>query len=167
MAHTKKAKLATTTVEAVIADAFAELTTLGEEMRSWADNMPENMQSGSKYDEVTSAADTLEGLQEPDMSEIPDEVKNKEVTYQKATKTSRAARRDEATGMLSAAAEALREAAEDYNEPEDPKGADESDEAVADTIQKAEDTKEAVTTLADEVTELQEEADGVQFPGMY
>lgn len=173
MAKTKQPKTATTTIEAAITDGYAALETLGEEMRSWADNMPENMQGGSKYEEITAAADELEGLSEPDVSDIPEDVRNAEVTYQRATKTSRAARRDEATGMLSAAAEKLREKKDDY-EPEKaevafadvPKGADPV-EALEEAQEKYEEIQSAIDTLADEVTEMQETADGVEFPGMY
>ena len=50
-----------------------EVEMLREELESWMDNMPENLQSGSKYeqleagisqlDEVIDALDTIEGIE--------------------------------------------------------------------------------------------------------
>ncbi len=46
-----------------IADAKSEIESLAEEMRGWAENMPENLQGGDKHTEVEAAADSLEEMQ--------------------------------------------------------------------------------------------------------
>lgn len=45
---------------------FSGVEELAEEIRSWADNMEEHFGSTSKYEEVSSAADELEGIDTDD-----------------------------------------------------------------------------------------------------
>jgi hypothetical protein len=50
-----------TTIEAALRDGASEIASLTEEMGSWRDGMEEKLSSTSKYDQVSDAADTLEG----------------------------------------------------------------------------------------------------------
>lgn len=59
-------------------DAASEATSLGEEMRSWADGMSgTNLENTSKFQEVEEAADTVENLdldfEEPEFGEDDEE----------------------------------------------------------------------------------------------
>lgn len=45
-----------------ISDGKSEVSSLAEEMREWADNMPENLQGGEKHTEVEEAADALDEI---------------------------------------------------------------------------------------------------------
>jgi len=47
------------TVEEAIDEAFSEFGQLEEEMQSWGETMPENLQSSYKYEQVTEAAGAL------------------------------------------------------------------------------------------------------------
>jgi hypothetical protein len=47
---------------------------LADEMRNWADNMEEHFGSTSKFDAVSEAADTLEGLDFPSIPSFPEAV---------------------------------------------------------------------------------------------
>lgn len=48
---------------------------LKEEMESWRDSIPENLQGGNKYDEVSSACDALDAI---DIGELADEISEPE-----------------------------------------------------------------------------------------
>jgi len=43
-----------------VADAKAQAEELRDELQDWRDNLPENLQQGSKADEIQSAIDSLE-----------------------------------------------------------------------------------------------------------
>lgn len=128
-----------------ISEAFGELTGLGEEMRSWADSLEEKFSSTEKYERVTEAADALENLSEPD---IPDSVKNLEVTFvdppQRRRGYSRADRCAQACYILEQCIGVLDEFV------------GEDDEKLADAIE-----------LKDAIEQAKDEAEGVEFPGMY
>ncbi len=46
-----------------IEDAQSEVATLKDELQNWLDNMPENLQSSSKADELQTAIDDLENIE--------------------------------------------------------------------------------------------------------
>lgn len=146
-----------TTVGAAISDAFAEITTLAEEMESWADNMPESKQGSSKHDEVEAAKDELENHNnEPD---VPDFLADLPVTYIEQRKTgkrggpSRSVRLGNAQTMLQAARDAI-QAFTDEKAKDDP-GSKEDEEQV----------EEAESFIRDELDEHCEF--DVDFPGMF
>ena len=136
------------TVGGCVSDAFSELQALGDEMRSWYDNMPENLQGGDKGSAVSEAADTLEGLSEPS---VPDAVADVKVEWQSKPPTkrglSRSARRDEATMMLDLAATAAQGWLDD---PEN----------------ETHEARDEVESFIDEVNSAKDDADNVEFPGM-
>lgn len=97
-----------------IGEAVAICEELGEEMRSWADNMPESMQGGDKHGEVEQCADTLEeqALADPRTGK-PDQAFLNEIkiTIQDPTPSrrgrSRSTRLGDATSILSDVIEKL------------------------------------------------------------
>jgi hypothetical protein len=134
-----------TNVEAAVGDSLSEFESLGEEMREWYDNMPENLQSGSKGDEVSEAVDALENINTS--IDVPEVVKELPVVYEERQgKTSRSARCGYATTLLGVAisqVEAWIEANEGHADMDD------------------------VEAFRDEAQNALDEAEGVSFPGMY
>jgi len=57
----------TTTVEALVDEAFSDAQSVGEELREWYDNMPENFQSGDRGCAIDEAASNCENLDQPTM----------------------------------------------------------------------------------------------------
>lgn len=53
------------TVDGVVDDAYSEIESLSEEMRSWAENMEENFSATEKYSMVVECADLLEAVERP------------------------------------------------------------------------------------------------------
>lgn len=162
-----------TTVEDAISGALSLLREeLGAEMREWHDKIPESLHSSDKSETINSTAETLEGLEDPDLDDLPEEVLKLECTYQESIKQkgkqkhpSRAARRDTGTSMLGAAADALRAWADEKEselEQAAAGGAVEQEEG-----EKQEDVIEQVRELADKLEEMRDEADGADFPGMF
>ena len=129
----------TTTVGTLIDDAFQEFGDLATELGDWYDSMPEQLQQGSKADQIQEAQQALENLSKPDPDEnaaalqmifIPDEWVE-----------SRDQRRSQAVNMLNKAADWL------------------------DSATKDEDAKEIFNGLAKELREQASEAESIEFPG--
>lgn len=206
MAKKAAVVLSKSTVGALVSDAFAELQSLGEELREWYDNLPEGLQS--TRDDISEAADTLEGLTEPE--EAPEAVREIEVEYRPLTKrkASRRDRRDQAVYEIGAAIEAAQAweptampaPTNRFSEEElpqiglaikymlerdgvasvrvlDDRGGTgtflieplDADGNVLKAAEAAdpEEAKEEVSNWVDEVQQMADEADGVDFPGMY
>lgn len=53
------------TVPEALNYAFGEIESLKEELQEWYDNLPESFQNGSKGEELQSAIDELEGIEDP------------------------------------------------------------------------------------------------------
>ena len=144
----------TTDIENAVADAMSELSGLGEELRSWYDNMPENFQNGDKGSMVDEAANTLESLNEV---EVPACLSTVPVAYQSDRKAqSRSARCGEAVNMLNIAKDNA-QAFLDENLPED---------ETKDTETQA-TQREEIDSFISELDEVISEAEGVEFPGMF
>lgn len=133
-----------------IGEVMADVEELGQEMRDWADNMPENKQGGDKHSEVEGAADTLEEQAgndpvTPEMSFL-NEVK---FTWQDPTPKrrgySRGARLGHAVDLLNEVIVRLEEYIGDKTGPNET------------TAQEVKDALE----------EIESELQGVEFPGMY
>ena len=102
----RKPRTTQVTLGELVSGACSELACLGEELRSWYDSMPENLQGADKGNTLEESAGTLEGLDEPD---VPGDSEGLSVTVQTRKATSRSARRDSACEGLRAAAEAVEE----------------------------------------------------------
>lgn len=136
-------------VDAIIGDAYSEVQSLAEEMREWADNMEEKFSQTSKYDDVSSAADTLENISEAD---LPDDMPAittawlETVHKSKKRSPSRAVRASNVETMLRAAEEAIR-AHIGHKEPSE--------------------LIDALSELAEKLSEDADEIAGVEFPGAF
>lgn len=137
-----------------IGEVMADVEELGQEMRDWADNMPESKQGGDKHSEVEQAADTLEEQAgndpvTPEMSFLND-IK---ITIQDPTPRrrgySRAARLGQAQGVLLDVCDKLEEYIGDGDDD--------------DLTEQQKTAKEVKDTL----DEIDNELQGVDFPGMY
>lgn len=106
MARKEPQKLKST-VGSLVADGHATLQGLGEELREWYDNLPEQFQSNRS--DIDEAAGTLENLTEPDAA--PDAVSELEVEYVNTVgkRTGRSARGGQATYEMQAAKERAEE----------------------------------------------------------
>jgi hypothetical protein len=169
----KEIKTFTAGVDAAVADAFSGMGELKEELESWRDNLPENLQNGSKADELNEAIDGIDGVYEID---VPDAADGLECTYYDQKQKSRNDRRNYYCGMLSAASDTVRERISelealeyedgvlvvngtkvnpDEHEGNDPAAEDDRDTAVSE-----------LETFADEIENAQSEYENVNFPGM-
>jgi hypothetical protein len=130
-----------TTIGDAVSNAMSEFESLSSELRDWYDNMPENLQGGSKGDMLQEAADRLEGFSEPSVPEELGTIKLNVITDRRAR--SRSARCDEAVSLLN-----------------NVKGVLEEIEEGAKHYDKAQE-------LIQELDEIIDEAEGVEFPGMF
>jgi hypothetical protein len=125
----------------VVANAFSEFESLAGEMQDWYDNLPQAFQDGDKGQQLQDAQSALEDLRQPD---VPESLADLPVFYPPGKNVeSRAARCSEAASMLRACVEELAEI-------------DDKDERKAD----ADD-------LANDLGDAADNAEGVDFPGMY
>ena len=97
----------TNTIDELVGDANSIIQDLAGEMRDWHDGMPENLQSGSKGEEVEQAASDLESIDEVDVPESLKEVTM--VHLPSRSGGSRCDRLSEAVSMLTAVKEFLEE----------------------------------------------------------
>lgn len=132
-------------VQGAVNDGYTLLQELGEEMRSWYDNMPENFQNADKGQTIEQAADALESINEANTPEV---IQNLDCSFQtRASKRkSRASRRDEAVAILQSA----KDAAETWMEENE----------------KHEQLGE-VEAFVSELDDMISEAESVEFPGMF
>lgn len=108
---------ASTDIESAVNDSYSGMAELKDELQNWLDNIPENLQNGSKADELREAIDAIEGVSEITVPDCLTDGKDvPSVTYYASKKTSRSGRRDTLTSMLSGAADAAREYIELLNE---------------------------------------------------
>lgn len=147
--HILRAKKFTTTVDALVSDAFSEFEELKGELEEWYDGMPENLQGGQKGEDLQSAINTLGDLQAPD---VPEFVTNLETVYIPTEKVeSRPSRRDDAVARIDTAIDILTDAMDD--EDADVKYTDE---------QKGE-----MQQLIDDLETEKSNAEDIEFPTMF
>jgi len=166
----KKPKTQTISIESAVSDAFSGMEELKDELQNWLDNMPENMQQGSKADQLNEAIDAIECVSSIDVPDclstgpsLPD------VTYSEYS-GSRAKRRDTFTSMLSGAADAAREYADElrgleYHEETGTLTAEQQEEGWPEDDDTRNTWVDECDTFADECENAQSEYDGVEFPG--
>lgn len=140
----------TTTYKSSLADAVStacgDLTSLAEECREVVDGAEGGRANTQRILTLGETADTLENISEPEIEDEPGKI---EIEYaqmlpkSKRHGLSRGDRRDNATMILDACIQELEEAQD-----------------------KLED-KEAYQPLIDELNEIKDNAESVEFPGMY
>lgn len=136
----------------VLEDLYSTAGELGGELRQWHDNMPENLQSGSKGQEVEAAAEALEAVSEID---VPSEVADLEVKLppsSKNRKLSRAKRMAHATTCARIAVEAVQSWVE--NERAENEDNDEFDN----------EPLEEIETFVGDLNDQLDEMDAIEFP---
>lgn len=141
--------------EVGLLDAIGEVISiceeLGQEMRDWADNMPESKQSSQKHDDVEQCADTLEEQagNDPVTSDTMTFLNEVKVSIQDPKPSrlprSRSARLGEGTDILTDVIEKLTEYIGDKTGPNETIAGD----------------------LKDSLEEIESELQGVEFPGMF
>jgi DNA repair exonuclease SbcCD ATPase subunit len=138
----KKIEKVNSSVHSALQDADSEIEELKEELQSWYDNLPENLQGGDKGSQLEEAIGQLESaqsfLQNVAVDDLPDI--NVEYLLPHRRATSRAKRLENAMAGVEAAVFAL------------------------------EEVPEATEEIESAIGELQsaiDEAGSVDFPGMY
>ncbi len=159
------------TEDACIADAissaFSQLEDLASECREVVDNAPENLRDSQRITTLGEAADALESLSEPS---VPDGLDDVRCQWQENIhpRASRAQRRDNATAALSAVYSALEDHIAELDERiESGKTEDGTTDLTQDQRDELESQKSDAEELMGEVERARDEADGVEFPGMF
>ena len=141
------------TIADAVSEAMGEIQSLAEEMREAFDNTPESLQNDGVGAARGEAADNLENISEPDVpNELQDEAfkvkwKVKILSPSAQRRKSRSDRRYEAVETLNQVVHTLEEI--------------QDDEKLSDEV------KNAATSFIDEVQKVIDEAEAVEFPGMY
>ncbi len=128
------------TLADAVDEAFGELSGLAEEMQSWAESIPENLQGGGKYETVSEIADTLGNIEQPD---VPESLSGLEMEYHDLPPRSRAYSRSDRHAQACYILETC-----------------------IDTLRERENDDEA-SELASELESAKEEVGYVEFPGMF
>lgn len=154
MAKAKKVKRepVTMSVEDAVSSACTDLTDLGQELRDWYDNLPENLQNGDKGSTLDEGASALESISEPS---IPDALVAEAEGLGAVTvphlrpRASRSARRDNAVCLL----ETSKQLIEDFlaEKPDD----------------YAASSRDEMEQFVSEIEDVIGESENVEFPGMY
>lgn len=153
----------TTNVSELITDAFSEIESLGSEMRDWYDGMPENFQSGDKGEAVNNAADSLEGMESPGLSQIFEHISVVHLPGLKVN--SRSDRASDAADMLRSASESIDEWIEENRvnkESNKTVELEEDGEKISITVDFYD-----LETVSGEIMTAAEDLEGIEFPGMY
>lgn len=141
------------TIEDAVSEAFGEIQSLAEEMREAFNNTPESLQSGGVGEARGEAADALENISEPD---VPTELQGdkfkvkwavRTLTPKQQMKRSRSARCSEAVETLNMVVQRLDEINKDQTQTQE--------------------VRDVADSFSDEVQNIIDEAEGVEFPGMY
>lgn len=150
-------------VAGAIGDAYSEFQSLRDEMSEWRDSLEDKLSHTQKYEEVSSAADALDGFcdDEPDVPEgLDGAVKTtQQVSARKGRGESRAVRCSNALSLLGAAIAVVEETIEKID--------GEADEKTGELSEELEEEKATLEELKDHLENAAQEAEGVEFPGMY
>ena len=140
-------------IDSVIEGAKGELESLRDELQEWYDNLPEQFQSGSKGDELQEAIDALESSLNSEL-DVPEWLNAVLVFAVPGDGNSRSDRGGQAAYELRQASERLDELLEE--------GAKLPEGLTLDADKRGE-----IEQLRDDLSNAADEADGVNFPGMY
>lgn len=154
-------KYFTVSVASLIEDAYAAIEELAGEMREGYDNMEGgNLGSTQKCQTYGETADTLEGVNAPD---LPDALNNIEVIRYPSTSksTGRAHRASEAASDLNLAADAIEEWVTDKREMLDERDDDDNEET------EEELDLDGLDSLVEELRDAAGNVEGCEFPGMF
>jgi sugar phosphate isomerase/epimerase len=149
------------TLDGVVNEAYSEFSNLRDEMQDWADNMESaNMEHLPKYDAVSEARDALENFSdnEPDMPKVVPEGLVTLLTWEESGRkrrhVSRADRCSEAAALLDRAIAHVQEFLDAHDDD--------------DAVWQAEGCdRDEWEQWVNDLTEAKDEAEAVDFPGMY
>lgn len=130
------------TIADAVSEAFGTLQGLGEEMREAFDNTPESLQQSGVGEARGEAADALENLSEPDVSEALGKLEFTFSEWPLKPRASRSDQRGQAVNVLDCVIQFLNELGDS-------------------------DDDEGLVDLVAELENLKDEAEAVEFPGMY
>ena len=160
-----KQKRFTSSASELMSEAYSEITSLAEEMRSWYDNLTDTLQQNDRGQRVDEAANTLESISEQDSIDLMNEV---EVYHLPSLDTSsRSKRAAEAASILQSVAAACHDYVSEHRgeaKTEDDEKSEESDDSG--TAYEESDYDE-LDSIADQCENDAGEVEGVEFPGMY
>lgn len=178
MAKPKAAPTMLTPADA-ISIAYSELQALRDELQGWLDGIPDNLQDGSKAEQLNDAIGGLEEAcdDEPDLPPCFEDVDTTRVEFAETPLSKRASRRDrrdyavqlmrDAVSSIeawrddqtcAAAAQEFREAREEVLSPE----------AIGDAWEDHVDLIESeVEVFGDEIASHVDSVEAVEFPGMF
>jgi len=151
----KRAVVVTGTILAAIEGGRSLLEELRDECQEVVDGLEERFSGTARYETMSSTVDVLDFVDDGE-PELPDEAGDFGISYTEDQRKnlSRAARRDNAVNMLSAAADGLREwASQEQEDHQDDSDWDESDVTNAEEV-------------ADQLEEWVGNAEDAEFPGM-
>lgn len=151
----------TTTVGDAINTAFSTIEDLASELREAYENTPESLQQSGAGEARGEAADTLENISEPDVPECAQELPVAFTHMPLPRRSSRSDRLADGLGYAYQAIEVIEERIEVLTKQQSDN--DKDDSAVAETQEEI----DALDSLRDEVTTMIEEAESVEFPGMF
>ncbi len=155
MAGRKKREpvLISTNVADAVSTAFCVIEELAEEMREAYDNTPESLQNSGAGEARGEAADNLENISEPD---VPDALNQLPVNFNTLPLRRNASRADRLADGLQYACQAI--------------GC--LEDLITEHLKEEGDTfgeldEDAVREVIDEIQNMIDEAEGVEFPGMF
>lgn len=144
----------TIAVEDLIGDANTVIEELAEEMDSWYNNLPENLQNSSRGESIQEAYDTLSGIPQPEYG-LGLEIGT--VYFPFLGVSSRSDRASEAASYLHAASEALLNWIESKKEEAGDRELTDEEDGLHQEVQE----------LAESCEDAANELENVCFPGMY
>jgi len=151
----KRSVPSSSSLQAAISDAFAAITSIGDECRESYDNMPENLQGASYAEGLSNVADTIEGLSEPELPDwLTDDSYYTNWTEDRRASLSRAARLNNAVAALEGAVEAIDSMCGSIES--------EIDELSVSSSRKSDETKAKITDLETKLEESQQVRDELQ-----
>lgn len=143
------------TFSELLAGIVSDLDDLHEEIDGWLQGLPENLQSGSKADELQSCLDSLEAAKEAaesaesSLGEL--KIASIQVCYTQDERKGRNSRADRAANINSIVS-ALHEMAE---------------EGYTKAVEEKHEDEESLGELVSALRDLENELCNISFPGMY
>lgn len=150
---TLRSKRYTISVDSLIDDGYQIAEDLYNEVQEVYDNMPESLQSSDRGSRLEEAASSCEEVYN-NKPEVPEIVASVQVVYLPSLDaSSRSDRASDANGMMTTAAQAIRDFIEE-------KDGDEDEPLTEDQVSELND-------LADQIESDADTIGGIDFPGMY
>lgn len=156
----------TTTADSLMADAYAEIADLGQEMRDWFDNLNEGLQATEKAERVDEAASNLENIEQQEATDL---MKKIEVFHLPMLGgNSRGHRAAAAANILKAVAVAITDYCQQHREDSKPKVKMKVKLKAKPKKPSVEDSDfEELESISSQCEDDACEVENVEFPGMF